>query len=103
MSLGYVAAVWVIYSIREMIFGSRVGPQVVLACLFVLIAHGVWLVCQSVLAWSWVGFGQSLRQMMGVMFFTGLLMPLGYRLLMPLQMMIMETPIRAGRQTRGKR
>jgi hypothetical protein len=103
MSLGYAAAVWVLYSVREMVFGNRIGPQIFMGALFVLVAHGTWLVCQSTLAWSWVGFGQSFRQLIGVMAFTGLLMPLAYRLLMPIQMMFMEMPVRSGRQSRNRR
>ncbi len=103
MSLGYAAAVWMLYSVREMVFGTRIGPQIILGGLFVLVAHGIWLISQSVLAWNWVGFGQSFRQMVGVMIFTGVLMPLAYRLLLPIQMVFMEMPVRSGRQSRGRR
>ncbi len=82
MPIAFAVAAALIFQIREAFFYERPIPQVFLALIFCLVAHGIWVTFQAVLAFgevSWEGYGRMLLQAVALAIYTAVLMPLGYR------------------------
>ncbi len=81
MPIAFAVAAALIFQIREAFFFERPAPQVFLALIFCLVAHGIWVTFQAVLAFrdvSWEGYGQTLLQAVALAIYTAVLMPLGH-------------------------
>jgi len=79
MALGYAAAAWVVFQVREAFFRERLTTRFLLTLLFCLIAHGLWVTLQSVRFLgdgSWAAYGASLLQAVVNSVYTALLAPL---------------------------
>jgi rod shape-determining protein MreD len=82
MALAYLAAGAVVMHLREAVFRERAAVQMLLALVFCLIAHGLWVTIESL--WlppaqrSWAQYVQTLWQAMALSVYTAMLMPLGH-------------------------
>ncbi len=79
MAIGYVLAAGVAFRIREIFFRDSVPAQCLLAFLFCLTAHGVWVISQWLLALRSVSAGglmAMLVQVLLVSIYTAAIMPL---------------------------
>ncbi len=84
MAILFALAMWILFSLREAIFHNRAVPQMILAAMFCLLTHGLWVFVQSLLAEGAISastYGRMLLQVGISAVYTGLLMPLGYFLL----------------------
>lgn len=101
MSLGYAAAAGLVFRIREAFFRDKPLPQAFFAMIFCILAHGVYLSLQSLLAYhqtSWSQYGRRLLQAGLLAIYTGLLMVPGHWLLAKAQRWLVASPVgRAGR------
>lgn len=106
MALLFALAVRLVFALREAFFRERALPQMVLAGLFCLLAHGLWITVQVLLAGGeigWGGYGRLLLQVLLSSVYTALLMPLAYVLLRGIRGMILSTPpSRRGRPRSSK-
>jgi rod shape-determining protein MreD len=103
MSLAYVLAVAAVFRMREAFFRDRIMTQAILALVFCLLAHGTWVTAQSLLGradTSWSDYGATLRQAAALACYTGVLMPLGYRLLLKCERWFVA--VQPGRARRGR-
>lgn len=81
MPIAFAAAAALVFQAREAFFYSRPVPQASLALIFCLVAHGIWVTFQAVLAFgevSWEGYARMLLQAAALAIYTAVLMPLGY-------------------------
>jgi cell shape-determining protein MreD len=101
MGIGYALAAAAIYQIREVLFRDWLVTQAVLTLLFCLLAHGLWLVWQSLAAQAvtWGAFGELLLQALLVSIYSALLAPIGHLMLRPLRSVL----IAPGQQRSGRR
>lgn len=84
MVMGYVVAGNGVYRVREAFFRQRALIQALLAMVFCLTAHGVWVTAQSVLAYSQtsgVEYWHMLLQAGALAVYTAVLAPIGAYLL----------------------
>ncbi len=102
MAIAYALCVWMVFAVREAMFRDRAGPQMILAGVFCLAAHGAWVAVQSILASgaSWASFGELMLQVLLSAIYTALLMPLMNFLLTPCRSMIISTPLEQHRRSR---
>ncbi len=101
MAIGYALAVAAIYRVREAFFRERGLTQAFLAAMFCIVAHGLWVVVQCLLAYeviTWRDFGRLLLQAAALAAYTGALMPLVNVLLGWTRPLLISTP--AGRSRR---
>jgi cell shape-determining protein MreD len=101
MPIAYAAAAAMVFQIREAFFYERPAPQVFLTLLFCLVAHGIWVTLQAVLAFgevSWEGYGRMLLQAAALAVYTAVLMPLAYLGLRRIRKWL--TPVPTGRRHR---
>ena len=103
MSLAYTAAAWLVFKMREAVFSERALTQGMLALVFCLAAHFMWVTAQTVLRRAWPYYGQLVMQTVGVSIYTALLMPAGFWLLSMVGGMFIEVPVRAARRSRRSR
>lgn len=95
MPIAYALAGGILYGIREAFFRDRVLTQALLALLFCLLAHGLWVVLQSLLGYRGIGWselGRVLLQAAMLSVYTALLMPLGGFLLKKIQRFLILQP-----------
>ncbi len=86
MPIAFAVAAALIFQIREAFFYERPAPQVFLALIFCLVAHGIWVTVQAgltLIPWatgevSWEGYGRMLLQAVALAIYTAVLMPLGH-------------------------
>jgi len=81
MGISYVLAAYVLVQLREAFFRERLASQFILTLLFCAIAHGLWIVAQSLLAGNWTDTADMLLQAGCVALYTAAVMPLGHWLL----------------------
>lgn len=101
MSLGYALAAGLIFRIREAFFRDRMLPQAVLVLVFCIVAHGVYLTMQSLLAYrytSWSEYGRRMLQAGMLAVYTAVLMAPGRWVLAKLQRRLIALP--SGRASR---
>jgi cell shape-determining protein MreD len=104
MSLAYALAAGALFRIREAFFRERALTQGLLALGFCLLAHGVWVTAQSLLAAgevSWSAYGRTLLQAAALACYTAALMPLAHFGLIRCQRWLLVSPV--GRGGRGGR
>ena len=82
MALAYVAAGAAIWKLREAVFRERPGAQMILALVFCVLAHGLWVTIESIMLpaseRSWAHYGRLLKQAFALGLYTAALMPLGH-------------------------
>jgi cell shape-determining protein MreD len=100
MALAYVIAAGLIYKLRDAVYGENFLTQAVLALVFCLLAHVLWLVGQSVLAWSTQGLGGMLAQAFGSALYTAVAAPMAMALLKRVRGLIFQPMGRRERRTR---
>jgi len=100
MSLAYAVAAWLIFRTREAVFSNHAITQGMLALVFCLAAHSMWVTAQMVLRGGWQYYGQLMMQVVGVSIYTALLMPAGFWLLSTTQGLFIEAPVRGTRRSR---
>ncbi len=100
MSFAYATAAWIIFRMREAVFTKHAFTQAMLALLFCLVAHLIWVSVQVVMSGSWANYWQLVAQASGISIYTALLMPLGYWLLSSVQGLFIDVPVRRTRRTR---
>jgi rod shape-determining protein MreD len=82
MALAYLAAGAVVLKLREAVFRERAAAQMLMAMVFCLLAHGLWVTVE--LLWlppvnrSWAQYGWMLKQASVLAIYTAALMPLGH-------------------------
>ncbi|HUS46739.1 MAG TPA: hypothetical protein VNA25_28435 [Phycisphaerae bacterium] len=101
MPIAYALAAGMVYRLREAFFAERVSTKIVLALLFCLVAHGIWVTVQSLLAcraMTWSAYGQMLVQALGLSAYTAALMAPAHWVLTRLGGLFVAAP--AGRARR---
>jgi rod shape-determining protein MreD len=103
MAVYFPLVVWLAFQVREAIYRERALPQILLAGLFCLITHTLWVGTQMLLAPEhvfWGGFGRLMVQVLLSSIYTGLLMPLAHFFLMPCRSWLMPLPPSRSRRRR---
>jgi len=100
MSLAYAVAAWLIFQMREAVFSDHAITQGMLALVFCLAAHLLWVTAQSLLRGAWPYYGRLVAQAAGKSIYTALLMPAGFWLLSTVQGLFIEAPVRGTRRSR---
>jgi len=103
MPIAYALAATLVYWLREAVFRERALIQALLAALFCLVAHGIWVTAQSLRAsgeMTWSAYGEVLVQAVALAAYTALLMPMGYWALRYLRRIFMMAP--SGRSRRRR-
>lgn len=103
MPIAYALASGLIYWLREAVFRERALIQALLAALFCLVAHGIWVTAQSLRAagqMTWSAYGEVLVQAVALAVYTALLTPLGYWALRRVRRVFMTGP--SGRSRRRR-
>lgn len=106
MALTFAFCGWWIIGIREAVFRSRALTQMLLAALFVVVAHAVWITAQSFLALgtvSWGDYGSLLVRALLSAICTALLTPLLIVSLAPFRKWLVSPVYAAGRGRRDRR
>jgi len=105
MPIAYALAAAAVFKIREAFFRERAVPQALLALIFCLLAHGLWLTLQSLLARgeaiTWSTYGRRLLQAAMLAAYTAVLMPIAHRGLFRIRGWLIVAP--AGRSRRARR
>ena len=99
MALGYALAARAVFSVREAVFAGRAITRALLALGFCLIAHGLWVTVQSVLAWRDVTLGdwaERLAQAGAIAVYTALVAPFVTPLLVRVQHWLVVQPVGRG-------
>jgi len=79
MAVAYALTAGVLFRVREAFFRERVLTQGLLTCAFCLLAHGLWITAQSLLAPGavpWSLYGRAWGQVAAVGLYTAVLTPL---------------------------
>ncbi len=100
MGVGYVLGAVVVFRGREVLFQERAAPQIILAFLFTVVAHGVWALGQTRFGTVGDALGPWWLQSLAVALYTALLMPVAHWLLRRPRRWFIVTP--TGRAGRGR-
>jgi len=103
MSIFFALCVWMIHGAREALFRERALPQMLIAGVFVIITHGLWVTFQSIFSFgliSWGVYGTMVIQVLMTALYTALLTPLVVVALRPVTRWIMDLPSTTGRPSR---
>ncbi|MCK5114837.1 MAG: rod shape-determining protein MreD [Phycisphaerae bacterium] len=103
MAILYSFVTWGAFSIREGIYSERALTQVIVAGLFCIITHGLWITIQSLVAFklSWGGYGAMLLQVFFSGLYTAVLTPMVYFGLMLFRSYLIDSlPQRGGGRSR---
>ncbi len=76
MPVTYALAGGAVYRVRDALFRERAGARIALTLVFCLIAHGLWVTIQTLLAWramTWGDYGRVLLQAVLVSAYTAAL------------------------------
>jgi len=95
MGIFIALCVWMVHGAREALFRERALPQMLIAGVFVLVAHGLWITLQSIISFgmiSWATYGSMLLQVLMTALYTSLLTPLVIVALRPATRWLMELP-----------
>ncbi|MCD6364256.1 MAG: hypothetical protein J7M14_00095 [Planctomycetes bacterium] len=105
MSLGYALAAGAIHTVRNVLFRKNVITQCVVTVVFCVMAHGLWLAMQWIIAFrriaDWPTCFAMLLQALGVALYTAAVMPLGRVVLDRCRRRLISSP--SGRLGRGQR
>ncbi len=100
MSLAYAVGAWLIFRMREAVFSEHAVTQGMLALVFCLVSHLIWVTAQTALTGSWAYYGQLVAQVGGVSLYTALLTPMGFWMLSMVQGLFIEVSTRRTRRSR---
>ena len=104
MAIAYALAGGLIFRVREAFFREQAVAQIMLAIMFCLLAHWLWVTLQSVLAFgmmTWQVYWRMVGQAAGISAYTGVLMPLAHWSLGKCRPWILAVPAnRSRRRTR---
>ena len=80
MATLYSLMCWVAFSIREGIYSERALTQMIMAGIFCIVTHGLWITIQSLTAFdiSWGEYGSLLLQVLLSAIYTAVLTPMVY-------------------------
>jgi rod shape-determining protein MreD len=101
MPVTYALAASAVWRFREVFFRERLSTRIVLTLLFCLIAHGLWVTAQTLLAWramAWGAYGRAMLQAGLLSAYTGVLAAPGGWLLGKALPLVLAAP--AGRARR---
>ena len=103
MAILYSFMCWVVFSIREGIYSERALTQMIMAGVFCIVTHGLWITIQSLIAFdlSWGEYGSLLLQVLLSGLYTAVLTPMVYfGLILFRGYLIDSLPQRSGRRSR---
>jgi rod shape-determining protein MreD len=106
MTIAYSAAAGLLLRIREGLFRERALPQMIVAALFVVLAHTIWALLQAMLgrgAVSFATFGRTMLQIVASAVYTAILMPLMHTLLSAVRGLLFNAPPNGRRRGRSVR
>ncbi|MDP7637511.1 MAG: rod shape-determining protein MreD [Phycisphaerae bacterium] len=75
MAIAYALSAALVYRVREAFFYDRPLAQVLLTVLFCLAAHLGWVTLQTLLGFTWSGYGSWLLKAVGISLYTAVLAP----------------------------
>ncbi len=105
MALAYVVASAAVFRLREEMFRERPVVQVLLAAIFCLLAHGIWVTFQSVLLENgqggWARYWRTMKQAVALAAYTAVLAPIGCWILGKCERLLIA--VQAGRSRHGRR
>jgi len=81
MPVAYALAAGMVYRIREAFFREHWLTQAMLAAIFCVVAHGLWITWQALLAYrtaTWAAYVRMWLQVLSLAGYTAVLMPLGH-------------------------
>ena len=100
MVLAYALGAYLIFRLREYVFRERALLQMLLAAVFTLVTHSLWVTVQLLLAEgesSWATYGYMLGQVLCSALYTGLLMWPAFHLFHVSESLILASPARSRR------
>jgi len=103
MGILYSLMCWVAFSIREGIYSERALTQMIMAGIFCLVTHGLWITIQSLVAFdlSWGEYASMLVQVLLSAAYTAALTPMVYfGLTLIRSYLLVSMPRRGGRSRR---
>jgi rod shape-determining protein MreD len=102
MAIAFSLGAGILYRVREVFFREHPLAQAVLAMLFCLFTHGIWITMQSLVSLDsgmWAAYGRLWMQTLGVSAYSAVLMWLVSMALGKCQRWILIAPVgRSGRQ-----
>lgn len=107
MALAYLLAGALVLQLREAVFRERAAVQMLLALVFCVVAHGLWVTVESL--WlapaqrSWAQYMQTLRQAFALAAYTAVLMPLGHWALARIERLLIAPQSGRSRGAWGRR
>jgi len=104
MAITYALAARGLFQVREAFFRQRVGTRMLLTALFCLVAHGLWVTIQSLLAYkftTWGEYGRMVLQAAGISGYSALLAPLELWAFCKAQSYLLAVPPGRFRRRRG--
>ncbi len=82
MSIAYALGAAGVFSIRGAFFRNKTGPQIVIALIFCVFSHLLWVTLQYLRSGGLAGgFGRMVLQVFAISAYTAALMPFGFRML----------------------
>lgn len=103
MSISYSLVAGLLWRVRDAFFRERALTQALLAMAFCVLAHGMWVTAQAILASGSVAFadyGRTLLQVLAGACYTALLMPLAHYALSKCQRSFLVAAVRPTRRMR---
>jgi len=103
MSLTFTIAGWMVYRLRETVFRQSMITQAMLGFVFALVAHGLWVTLQAIVAprsIGWSDYWSVMLQMLLVALYTAVVTPLGHKLLERISRWFVSPPM--GRERRSR-
>ena len=76
MAIAYVLASGVIFRLREAFFRERALARALLALLFCLIVHSLWVTMQTLLGFAWSAWWPAITKAIGISLYTAVIAPL---------------------------
>jgi cell shape-determining protein MreD len=100
MSLAYLVGARLIFNLREIVYNDRVIIRGLLAGVFCIVTHGLWVLSQCLLTVSWSDFPRLMGQGAGVALYTAIVAPIGCWMLWPARGLLFEVPVHSSRRAR---
>ncbi len=103
MSISYSLVAGLLWRVRDAFFRERALTQALLAMAFCILAHGMWLTAQAILASgsaAFADYGQTLLQALAGACYTALLMPMAHYALSKCQRSFLVSAVRPTRRMR---
>jgi rod shape-determining protein MreD len=101
MPIAYALSAGAVFRVREAFFREKFSTKVMLTLVFCLLAHGMWVTGQSLLAWramTWGAYGRVLLQAALLSAYTAALAPAAHWLLGKAEPLLLGAPAGRGRR-----